>query len=104
MYVFVLPAGQDHITAPQIREYFVNYKVQAPGFMESDGIDLKIDGSGCEIRVKLTGADGLAFPENGVHRALRCGLDKVKPCEVRCGVILPVESVSHLSHEQVHAA
>lgn len=45
--------------------------------MESGSIDLKIDGNGCEIRVNLTSADGRAFPANGVHRALRCGLDKV---------------------------
>ena len=40
-------------------------------------IDLKIDGSGCEIRINLTSTDGRPFPASGTHPAVGCGLDKV---------------------------
>ena len=76
-YSFILPAGQAHVAPAQIRAYFANYQQQVPAFGESGGIDLKIDASGCEIRVNLTTTDGLAFAGNGVHREIRCGLDKI---------------------------
>ena len=75
-YSFILPAGQAHVSANQISQYFVNYKEQAPAFADSGGIDLKVN-AGCEIRIDLTEADGRPSPANGTHREGLCGMKKL---------------------------
>lgn len=76
-YEFVFPSGEAHIPAARISEYFVHNQKQPPAFAETGGIELKIDDTGCEIRVNLAGADGRALPVNGTHGVRYCGLDKI---------------------------
>ena len=76
-YSFGFPSGLAHVPASRIGGYFVNYKPQPPRFGASGGIDLKIDGAGCEIKVDLSDPDGHALPLNGTHRATRCGVNQV---------------------------
>ena len=76
-YEFVFPSGLEHVPAAQISKYFVHYTEQPLAFAVTGSIDLKIDDTGCEIRVNLASPDGRALPANGTHRTKYCGVDKV---------------------------